>query len=151
MSLELKPEIQSSLTAVKSEIRNIDFSKEIKFRTSRSGGKGGQHVNKVETRVELMFKLEESELLNEEQKALVRARLGKRINKDELLIIDCQQGRSQSANKKLALDKFYKLLEKAMHVEPPRKPTKKPAYLKVKRLETKRRRSEVKKNRKRIL
>ena len=133
--------------AMAGEIRHIDFSKELKFSTSRSSGKGGQHVNKVETRVELAFDVQQSQLLDAEQKAIISEKLKSRINEKGLLKISSQAGRSQSGNKADALRKFCNLLEQALKVEVERKPTKVPKFIKVKRLKDKRHRSEVKKKR----
>ena len=73
----------------------IDVSKEIEIRTSRSGGKGGQHVNKVETQVEVRFAISESHLLTDEQKHIVLEKLAKRLTKDLVLIVKCNETRTQ--------------------------------------------------------
>lgn len=94
-------------------IRSTDFSSELKFTTSRSGGKGGQHVNKVSTKVELHFDYMNSFILDEAQKELVSRKLQSFINKEGILNVVAQEERSQLMNKKRAINKFYNLLERA--------------------------------------
>ena len=84
----------------------IDVSKEIEIRTSRSGGKGGQHVNKVETQVEVRFAISESHLLSDEQKHIVLEKLAKRLTKDLVLIVKCNETRTQLSNKEIAITNF---------------------------------------------
>ena len=139
------------MTEMNDDIRHIDFSKELKFRTGKSSGKGGQHVNKVETRVELAFDVQNSQLLNPDQKELISQRLSSRINEKGVLKITSQVSRSQHANKADSIRKLYYLLEEALKIEAERKPTKVPKYIKVKRLKDKRHKSELKKNRKKVL
>jgi ribosome-associated protein len=105
-------------------IRDTDFSPEFSFRTSRSSGPGGQNVNKVESRVSLLFDVNASRLLSGEQKALIHARLATRISKEGLLTIVAQKERSQVANKELVIKRFYDLLEVALAKPKKRVPTK---------------------------
>jgi ribosome-associated protein len=100
-----------------------DFSAEIVFRTSRSSGKGGQNVNKVSTRVELLFFIDSSAELTEEEKALVRANLRSRIRRDGSIHLVCQEGRSQEANRKRVVARFRKLMESALKKRKKRIPT----------------------------
>jgi ribosome-associated protein len=94
---------------------------ELKFRFSRSSGKGGQNVNKVETRVELLFDVAGSVYLEAEEKARIQERLASRINQDGLLIVAASEHRSQHRNRKEALHRFFQLIESALREEKPAK------------------------------
>lgn len=115
-----------------------EISKEIHYRTSRSSGSGGQHVNKVETRVEAVFNLFESISLSEAQKCTLKAKLGKRLTSAGDLIVSSSESRSQHRNKQLATQKLLSLLEMGLKKIPKRKPTSIPAAAKAKRLQDKR-------------
>jgi ribosome-associated protein len=125
-------------------IRDIDFSSELKFTSSRSGGKGGQNVNKLSTKVELHFDYLHSMILNDEQKVLITAKLGSHINKEGILKIVSQEERTQLLNKKRTIQKFYSLLERAFAKEKKRVATKPSKQSKKKRLKLKRIHSEKK-------
>ncbi len=129
-------------------IRDRDFSPEFEFNTSRSGGKGGQHVNKVATKVELRFDVMHSELLDEEEKQRILEKLENRITSDGILQIVAESERTQVLNKKEAIDRFYSLLAEGLKVPKKRKPTKKPKRAKEKRLKEKKMQSEKKQKRK---
>jgi ribosome-associated protein len=101
-----------------------DLSSELLFRTSRSSGPGGQHVNKVDTRVELRFNISNSQLLRERQKEILLKKLSKKLTNDGDLIIVSQQDRSQLRNKEIATEKFYSTLQKALRPVKKRKATK---------------------------
>ncbi len=88
--------------------------KELSFRTSRSSGAGGQHVNKTETKVEILFDVMASVGLSDEEKLLVNAKLANRINEDGILAINSQKSRSQLDNKDNAIEKLNHLLVKAL-------------------------------------
>ena len=130
--------------------RQAELEKEFSFRMSRSSGKGGQHVNKVSTRVELLFDVLNSEILTEDEKALVIKNLAAIISQSGLLQIACQSSRSQVRNKEDAKEKFFEKLEKALIVEKPRKKTKKPRSLNEKRLKKKKIIGEKKVSRKKV-
>lgn len=115
-----------------------DFIKEIVFQTSRSSGKGGQHVNKVETKVELRFNIKNSDLLNEEEKGRLLNNLSNRINKEGVLILSSDAKRSQLANKKSVIIRFNELIEEGLKVPKERIPIKPSKKLKEKRLRDKR-------------
>ena len=134
-----------------SETTRGKIAKELRFAASRSDGPGGQHVNKVNTRVELRFDIKGSLNLEQDQKDLIYLKLGNRINKEKELILVCQESRSQNRNKEIVLEQFFSLLEHALIPIKKRKPTK-PSYKSVqKRLDSKKHLAEIKKNRKRII
>ena len=118
---------------------------EVKFKTSRSGGKGGQNVNKVSTKVELNFYIEDSLVLTEEQKGIIYIKLAARINNEGVLQVVAQKERSQLKNKKVVLAKFKELIEEAFFVQKKRRPTRVPRSAKEKRLTVKKRTSAIKK------
>ena len=126
------------------------FLPEITFQTSRSSGPGGQNVNKVESRVELRFSLENSQLLTDEQKARLVIKLRSRLTAEGLLLITAQEDRSQLRNKDIALRKLHELLTRGLHQEKPRKATRPSKSAVRKRLETKKRDGEKKANRRRV-
>ena len=128
------------------QIRNIDFSPEFRFETSKSSGKGGQHVNKVETRVTLVFNVLESELLTEINKELIFKNTSLSSIKPELRI-SCQKRRSQLKNKNIAVKKFYAWLDKALFIPKKRVPTKMSKSRKKKNAEKKQKHSDKKKSR----
>jgi len=129
-------------------LANRNFEPEFEFLTSRSSGPGGQNVNKVNTKVELRFHIYNSENLNEEEKITISEKLKNKINTEGFLVITCQTERSQLRNKELVIEKFYQILEKALHKPKKRRATKVPKSVKEKRLKTKKITSERKSSRK---
>ena len=101
-----------------------DLLKEISFRTSRSGGKGGQNVNKVSSKVELNLNIRSSALFTDNQRSLLLKKLANRINSEGVLQIITEEERSQLHNKERSLEKLQILLKNALHQPKPRKATK---------------------------
>lgn len=117
---------------------------EISFTASRSGGPGGQNVNKVSTKVTLAFYVAGSSALSEEQKRKIMGRLATRINKEGILQVVSQRTRSQELNRADALIRFSELLRRALTPQRPRVPTRVPTVAKKKRIEEKKKRSFIK-------
>lgn len=130
-------------------LKGRDFDTELVFSASRSSGPGGQHVNKVSTRIELRFDVLSSKLLTHEEKEIVMNKLSGKITRDGILVLHCQSERSQYDNKSRATENFYKLLIKALTPVKKRKPTRPTPVSKEKRLETKRMLAD-KKNRRKV-
>lgn len=120
---------------------------ELTFKTSRSSGAGGQHVNKVETRVTLRWDVKSSMHLSTEQKAILADRLSNYMNKEGELVISDESSRSQLKNKENVIRKWKRLLTKAFFVKKKRKRTSVPRSVVKARQEEKKRRSEIKKAR----
>ena len=120
---------------------------EFEFATSRSSGPGGQNVNKVNTRVTLLWDLASSPSLTDSQKELVRSRLGGRINAAGVMRVTSQRHRTQLANREAAVDRFSELLAEALTVTPERAPVRVSASSERKRLQNKRRRGRLKRER----
>jgi ribosome-associated protein len=125
-----------------------NFENELIFNASRSSGPGGQHVNKVSTRIELRFDISASQLLGEEEKVTIRQKLANRITKEGILILSSQSERSQFANKNKVIEYFHKLLVRALTPVKKRTPTRPTSASKIRRLDTKHIHSEKKKLRK---
>ena len=128
----------------------IDFSSEIQLQTTRSGGKGGQNVNKVETAVIAYFNISASQILSEEQKQIVSEKLLNRINSEGSLVVKSQTFRTQLENKEEAIKKVNELITSALKKKKARISTRPSKQSKEKRLDSKKRSSQVKDARKKL-
>lgn len=122
---------------------------ELAYKAVRSSGAGGQNVNKVSSKVVLSFNVAQSQFLLEEEKALIETRLASRLTDEGVLILQCDEDRSQLRNKEIVTKRFFSVLEAALKVDKPRKPTKVPRSVIRKRIEGKRRQADKKQNRRR--
>lgn len=120
---------------------------ELKFKAIRSSGSGGQHVNKVSSKIELSFNLKDSAVFTEAQKQRIFIKLQPRLTKQGILILQCDESRSQHKNKELVIKRFLKLIREALIVKKKRIPTKIPKAVIRKRLKNKRNLSDKKANR----
>lgn len=120
---------------------------ELQFKAVRSSGAGGQNVNKVASKVELVFDLEASLGLTDDEKELLKQSIANRLTKDNMLLLQCDESRSQHKNKTLVTERFFNLLEEGLIVQKERVPTKIPRSVVRRRLKAKRRISDKKANR----
>ena len=120
---------------------------ELEFRASRSSGPGGQHVNKVNSRVTLRFDVRHSPSLSERQKCRIARKLPTRMTGEGVLWMSAQRHRSQAANRAELIVRFAELLREALKERTPRRPTRKPRKAEKKRLDQKKRRSDLKRTR----
>jgi ribosome-associated protein len=117
---------------------------ELRYRTTRSGGPGGQHVNKTETQVELLFDVAHSPSLSEDQRQRILSKLKNLIDSEGVLHLTAQSERSQLRNREIATARFQEVLAAALRVPKKRRPTKPTATSKARRLESKKRRGKIK-------
>jgi ribosome-associated protein len=122
---------------------------ELQFKAVRSSGAGGQNVNKVSSKVVLSFDLKNSQALSEEEKLRLETKLASRLTNDQILILNCDEDRSQLKNKEIVTKRFLVIIEQGLHIPKIRKSTKIPKSVIRKRIKDKKNLSEIKKNRKR--
>lgn len=123
---------------------------ELQFKAIRSSGAGGQHVNKVSSKIELTFSVRQSNGLTDDEKELLYKNLANKLTKESTLILTCQESRSQHRNKELVIERFFNLIAKSLIIPKVRKKTKPSKLARQKRLNAKKRISEKKENRKKF-
>ena len=129
------------------ELNQNVLLRELSFKTSKSSGKGGQHVNKVSSKVLLIWDLLESAAFNAEQKDILIGNLTNRLTKDFKLLLASSQDRSQLRNKKIVTARFFEILQEALLTDKPRQATKIPKTKILQRLDRKKRLSNKKTDR----
>lgn len=122
---------------------------ELNFKAVRSSGAGGQNVNKVSSKVVLSFDLTNSQSLSNDEKIILSEKLKTKLTVEGILILNCDEDRSQLKNKEIVTKRFLKLIQNALIIPKKRKPTKIPRSVIEKRIKAKRNTSEIKQNRKR--
>jgi ribosome-associated protein len=122
---------------------------ELQYKAVRSSGAGGQNVNKVSSKVVLSFDVKNSKVLSDDEKMLLEMNLASRLTNDQILILNCDEDRSQLKNKEIVTKRFLAIIEQGLHIPKIRKSTKIPKSVIRKRIKDKKNLSEIKKNRKR--
>lgn len=120
---------------------------EVNYKAVRSSGAGGQNVNKVSSKVVLTFDIEHSQGLKEEEKALLKVNLSSRLTRDSVLILNCDEDRSQLRNKEIVTKRFLEVIKKGLEVPKIRRATKIPKSAIRKRIKNKKSVSQIKQNR----
>lgn len=121
---------------------------ELTYKAVRSSGAGGQNVNKVSSKVVLTFDLENSQGLTEEEKAYLKEKIATKLTQEFILLLNCDEDRSQLKNKTIVTKRFFEIIEKGLKKPKERKETKVPKAVKEKRLQTKKTNAILKQNRK---
>ncbi len=120
---------------------------ELQFKAVRSSGAGGQHVNKVSTKIELYFDMTASNALSESEKEQILSKLGSRLTKENMLLLQCDESRSQHKNKELVIKRFLEVIENALVIPKKRKKTRPSKASVEKRLQSKKKAAQKKANR----
>jgi ribosome-associated protein len=120
---------------------------EVKYKAVRSSGAGGQNVNKVSSKVVLTFDLSNSQAISEEEKILLETNLHNRLTADLVLILNCDEDRSQLKNKEIVTKRFLDIIKRGLHIPKERKPTKIPKSVIRKRIKDKKNISDIKQSR----
>ena len=126
------------------------LTSELNFKAVRSSGAGGQNVNKVSSKIVLIFDVSTSQGLNEEEKTLLQTKLKSKISQENLLILTCDEDRSQLKNKRIIIKRFFEILEKALHKPKERKTTKISKGANEKRIQEKKKAGEIKAGRRKL-
>lgn len=135
------------MSSLETRIKNGDFITELQFQTARSSGPGGQNVNKVETKVQLKFEINNSLILSEEEKLTLLQKASNKVDQEGFIHLSSQEKRSQIQNKELVIRKFYDLLRTAFHKKKIRKASKPSKGAIEERLKSKKAQAEKKANR----
>ena len=119
--------------------------KELNFKATRSSGAGGQHVNKVSSKIELFFDVENSNVFSEDEKNLLLKNLATQLTKENMLLLTCDESRSQHKNKELVIKRFLEMIKQSLIIPKKRKPTK-PSKASIKRKAENKRKQALKKS-----
>jgi ribosome-associated protein len=131
-------------------VKVLVITSELNFKAVRSSGAGGQNVNKVSSKIVLIYDVATSQGLDEDEKILLHAKLKSKISQENLLILTCDEDRSQFKNKKIIIKRFFEMLEKALAKPKVRKVTKISKGANEKRIQKKKKAGEIKAGRKKL-